>query len=151
MTRKAISPRFAIRTFLNKFCPCGYHGCTAEVAKHQESPAVRASALDASERNVSVLFRGILVALGLQRLERINESRPRVARIDDVVEISSTGRDVRVRELLPVLLDLSFSCRRFVRTLRDFLPEEDFHRTLWSHHRDLGRRPGDVEVAANVL
>ena len=38
------------------------------------------------QRNVPVLLRRIRVALRAQRLERVDETRPRVARIDDVVE-----------------------------------------------------------------
>ena len=43
-----------------------------------------------------MLLRRILVALGPQRLERVDEPRPRVARIDDVVDVAAPRRDVRI-------------------------------------------------------
>src|SRR5882762_9744491 len=116
MTRKAISPRFAIRTLLN----------TSYL-----------------ERNVSVLLRRILVALGLQGLQRIDEGRPRVTWIDNVVEVAPAGSDVRVREHLAVFFDLGVCRCRLILALGDLLSEENLYRTLWSHHRNLRGRPGD--------
>src|SRR5690242_2251930 len=54
-------------------------------------------------------------------------------------------------ELLPVLFDFRISRRGSVRALTDLFPEENLHRALRTHHRNLGGWPGDVEIAANVL
>src|SRR6266581_1043913 len=124
MTRSAISPRFAMRTLLN----------TSYL-----------------KWDVSVLLRRILVALRLQGLQRGYERRPCIPRVDDVVDVTSTSGDVGMRELLSVFLDLCFCPRRFVFAFRDFLAKQNLHGSLRPHHRDLGRRPRDVEVAADVF
>src|SRR5689334_16454168 len=122
-TRSAISPRLAMRTFFST----------------------------GLERDVAVLLRRILVALPLQRLQRVNQSRTCVRRIDDVVHVAARGGDVRVRKLLRVLVDALFGCGRRIFRLGDLLLEEDLHRALRAHHGDLGGRPRDVVVATNVL
>src|SRR5437867_2274240 len=124
MTRSAISPRFAMRTLLN----------TSYL-----------------QWDVSVLLRRIFVALRLQCLQRGYERRPCVPRVDDVVDVPSTSGDVGMRKLLSIFLDLCFCRSRFVFAFGDFLAKQNLHRSLRSHHGDLGRRPRDVEVAADVF
>src|SRR5690349_3694084 len=98
-----------------------------------------------------MLLRRILVALGLQRLEGVDESRAGVARIDDVVEKATAGGHVWVRELLTVFVDLRFRCAIGVGTVGNLLTKEDLDSALWPHDRNLRRRPSDVVVPANVL
>src|SRR6266550_2348854 len=124
MTRRAISPRFAIRTLLN----------TSYL-----------------ERDVSVLLRRILVAFGLKRLQRIDEGGPGVTWIDDVVEITASGGDVWMREHLAVFFDLGVCGCRLILALGDLFSKENLYRTLRSHHRNLSGRPRYVEVAADVF
>src|SRR5512146_742276 len=81
MIRSAISPRLAMSTFVNISAPT-------------------------SEWDVPVLFRWVAVPFRSQRLERVDQSRSRIARVDDVVDVSATGSNVRVCELGAVLLDL---------------------------------------------
>src|SRR5512143_4052314 len=81
MTRNAISPRLAMSTFLN------ISAC-------------------ASEWNVPVLLRRVPVPLRAQRFQGVDQPWTRVARIDDVIDVAATGRDVRMRELRAILLDL---------------------------------------------
>src|SRR5215207_2986228 len=87
MMRRAISPRLAIRILLN----------------------IRLPSRRESQRQVSVLLGRIAIALRSQCFQRVDQSRACVARVDDVVEIAATGGDVRVRELLPIFLDLRVS------------------------------------------
>src|SRR5207237_10731839 len=88
---------------------------------------------------------------GLDRLERVDEPRTRVARVDDVVQVPAAGRYIRMCELFAVFVDFRIGRLAGVLALRDFLLEEDLHRAFRPHHRDLRRRPGDVVVAADVL
>src|SRR6185312_14641615 len=60
----------------------------------------------ASEWNVAVLLGRIAIAFRAQRFERIDQARTRIARIDDVVHVAAAGGDVRMRELLAILVDL---------------------------------------------
>src|SRR3954464_14616028 len=60
MTRSAISPRLATRILSN---------------------------IDDLERNVAMFLRRVAIALSPQRLERVDQTRTRVARIDDVVDV----------------------------------------------------------------
>src|SRR5512142_3174618 len=79
MTRTAISPRFAMRTFSN-----GVPVTTR------------------SERDVAVLAARVRVAFPRERAQRRDELRPRLVRLDDVVDVPARCRDVRVRETLDV-------------------------------------------------
>src|SRR3954463_11509606 len=56
-----------------------------------------------SQRKIPVLLRRIPVALRAQRVERVDQPRACVARVDDVVDVAAAGGDVRVRELRRVL------------------------------------------------
>src|SRR5262245_8086058 len=118
ITRQAISPRFAIRIFLNM-----------------------------SERDIRVLAPRVRELLVLQHRERPADPPTRLARHDNVVDVAAVSGDERVGELLSVLLgalgDLLW--------IAEVLAENDLHRALRPHYRDLGRRPREVDVAAQVL
>src|SRR5687767_8963707 len=103
------------------------------------------------QRDVAVLLRRIAVALSLQRLERSDQHRPCVPRIDDVIEVSSAGRDVRVSKLRAVLLDLLVRCAGRICAFTDLLAEENLNSALRSHHRNLRGGPRDVVISAYVL
>src|SRR5580765_8358741 len=98
-----------------------------------------------------MLLRRILVALGLQSLERIDETGARIAGVDDVVEKATARGDIGVRELLAILLDLRFRRTLGVAAVRDLLAEKNLDRALRPHDGDLRCGPGDVVIAANVL
>jgi len=53
----------------------------------------------------SVLALGALDALGLQRLERVDQPRARLVREDHVVDVAALGRGVGVREARLVVAD----------------------------------------------
>src|SRR5687768_6852049 len=103
------------------------------------------------EWDVAVFLGRVPVALSPQCIEGVDETRSRIARIDDVVEVAAASRYVRMSELRPVLFNLLVRRLRGVRALCDFLAKENVHRAFRSHHSDLGRGPGNVEVATNVL
>src|SRR5690349_10899861 len=101
-TRRAISPRLAIRIFENmKSREWGIGN--REWVSAAGPPIPDSRARFPLQWKISVLLRRIAVALRLQRVECVDESRPRVAWIDDVVHVPAGCRDVRVRELLRVL------------------------------------------------
>src|SRR5689334_23804544 len=79
ITRSAISPRLATRILVN---------------------------IAPLEGDVAVFLRRIAIALRAERVERVDQTGSRVARIDDVVEVAATGRDVRMGEHAAILLDL---------------------------------------------
>src|SRR2546426_11059027 len=82
-------------------------------------------------------LRRIPVSLGGKGGERVDQPRPGVTRIDDVVHVAARGREVRVGELLAIL---------GLARLGGVVLVEDFHRALRAHDGDLRRRPGDVVV-----
>src|SRR6266480_3021598 len=101
-----------------------------------------ASASIALERNIPMLLGRIASPLGVERRQRFDQSRPGIARIDDVVQIPAGRRLVGVRELVAVLRGALFARLSFI---------EDLDGAFGSHHRDFRGGPGDVVVAANVL
>src|SRR6185295_11901236 len=103
------------------------------------------------ERDVAVLARRILVALGLEQLQRLDEPAPGVGGLDHVVDVALLRRDIGVGELRAVFGDQPRP--RLLRILRllDLLLEDDVHRALRAHHRDLRGRPGEVHVPPDVL
>src|SRR5262245_49728189 len=91
MIRTAISPRFATRTRRN-----GMPGCPPPAPASLRKDAASSAAL---ERDVAMLLSRVRVALVGHRLERPDQARPRLGWTDDVVDISTRGGDVGVREL----------------------------------------------------
>src|SRR5512143_2507308 len=94
MIRTAISPRLATRTRRKggeEMSPVGGPSLRKDVAR--------------SERDVAMLLSGVDVTLVGQDLEGANDSRPRLGRTDDVVDVAAGRGDVRVGELRLVLGD----------------------------------------------
>ena len=84
-------------------------------------------------------------------LERVDEHGPRPARLDHLVDVAALRRAVGIRKPFPVVLDQLLAARlRIVRVL-ELLAEDDVHRAVRAHHRDLCRRPREVEVRTDVL
>src|SRR5262250_3109251 len=110
MTRTAISPRFATST--------------------------RRKSAGGSERDVAMLLRRVLVALVLQHLERADEPRTGVLRLDDLVDVAQLRRLVRVRERAAILGDEPGPGRVLVRGPLDLVPEDDVDRAVGAHDRD---------------
>src|SRR6266513_5689999 len=125
-TRIAISPRFAISTRRNM-------------------------RLRRSERDVAVLLRRSRLAFRAQRVERIDDPRSCLSRLDHVVEVPHPGRDVRVREPVPIFLDqFLLPLRGFLRLL-DFLLEDNLDRPLRSHDGEFRGGPSEIEVPPDVF
>src|SRR5947209_9754191 len=80
MMRQAISPRLAIRIFLN------------------------IAAMPRSQRDVVVLLPRVLEPLAAQHRQRAAEAQPGGCRLDHVVNEAAAGRDERVGEFLAVFL-----------------------------------------------
>src|SRR3989441_4187620 len=102
----------------------------------------RVTSSNALQRDIAMLLRRIPVSLGGKGGERVDQPRPGVTRIDDVVHVAARGREVRVGELLAIL-----GLARLGRVVLI----EDFHGALRAHDSDLRRRPGDVVVPPHML
>src|SRR5437867_7616894 len=135
MMRSAISPRLAMRTLANMqgchvaggWWQVNEEGRCAHGTDSPCQPGTSPCHLQL-QRNIPMLFWRIPVALGLQRLERVDEARTGVARIDDVIQKATARRHIWVRELLAVLADLRIGCPFRVFALGDFLSEQDLDR-----------------------
>ena len=86
-----------------------------------------------------------LDALALGELERADDRRPRLARVDHVVDHVVARRDVDVDQPAVGLDQLGLLGGR-VLGLLDLLAEDDLDRALGAHHGDLRGRPGDDQV-----
>src|SRR5690349_13304356 len=82
--------------------------------------------------------------------QRPDELRTRAPRLDHVVDVSPLGRDERVGEPLRVLVDERAALAGGILVRGQLTPVENIHRPFGTHDGDLGRRPGDVEVGADV-
>src|SRR5437763_16066736 len=129
MTRTAISPRLATRT------------------RRKGGPAARPG----SERDVAMLLRRVPVALVLQHLERADEPRTRLLGRDDLVDVAELGGLEGVGERLPVVGDEPLALALGVLRALDLVAEDDVDGAVRAHDGDLGRRVGEVHVAADVL
>ena len=63
------------------------------------------------QRNIAVLLRRILVALVLENLQGIDQARTGVARLNDIVDESAAGGDIRIGEGLAILIRQFFLAR----------------------------------------
>src|SRR5512132_4474474 len=124
--RQAISPRLAIRMFLNIEVSSRSEGCFVCSAKKALSAC--------SQRYVRMLALRQLDLLVAKHRQRLADSPPRRMRLNDVVDEAATAGGERVGEL------------RFVAVgplgdqlgVAQFGAEDDFDRTLGSHDRHLG-------------
>src|SRR5690242_12968570 len=98
-----------------------------------------------SDRDHAVAFPGTLDPLARGHLERAADRRPRLARVDHVVDHVVARGHVHVDDL-PEALDQLLALGRRVLGLLDLLTEDDLNRSLCSHHADLSRGPGDDQV-----
>src|SRR5204863_9332865 len=131
MTRTAISPRFATRIL--------------STARSRDRPLHR------SEWDVAVLLRRVLVALGLERGEAVDQLRARLMGTDDLVDEAALRGDVRVCELLAVLGNPGRARRGDIRGGIELALVKNIDRSLGAHDRDLGRRPREVRIGPDVL
>src|SRR6202008_667131 len=100
-----------------------------------------------SQRNVVVLFPGILELLVPEHGERAADALAGRVRQDHVVDEAARARDERVGELLPVLLGAVGD----LLLVADIGAENDPDGALRAHHCNLRRGPGEIDVAADVL
>src|SRR4051812_23178249 len=137
MIRTAISPRLAMSRRRKG-------GGGPSLRKDVAVPAC-------SERDVAMLLSGICLALRLQHLEGSNHLWPGLGRPDDVVDIATGRGDVRVRELCLVRRNEPATLGRLVLGSGKLVLVDDVDRTVGAHDGDLGARPCEVDVAADVL
>src|SRR5512133_3759258 len=105
------------------------------------SPKPRFSIASSLRRHEPVLAARVELDLRAQDLERADEARPRLVRLDDFVDLAEVRGAVGVEERLAVLLhDLALDGDGIARRL-DLFAAEDADRTVGAHHRDLRCRP----------
>src|SRR5215212_1706987 len=141
MMRTAISPRLAIRSRRNSGAP---------MSLRKDGRSVTAAGAT-SERDVAMLLSRVGVPLRLQHLERTDDARPRLGGPDDVVDVPTPRGDVRVREFRLIRSDEPSALPHRIVRCREFVLVDDVHGALSAHDGNLGRWPGEVDVAADVL
>src|SRR5579863_3865146 len=104
-----------------------------------------------SERNVPVLALGPRFALGLQGAQRGDQPRTGLVGDDHVVDVAALGGGVGIREARLVVVHQRFAPLLGRGAAGDIAAVDDVDGALGPHHRDLGRRPGEIEVGAEVL
>ena len=75
--------------------------------------------------------------------------------LDDAVELAALGGEERRRDVVGVLVGEARAHGRDILAgllgALDLAAVEDVDGALAAHHRDLGRRPGEVDVGAELL
>src|SRR5437764_11565398 len=99
------------------------------------------------KRDVVVFFPRVLELFAAQHHEGAAEAAAGRPRLDDVVDKAAAGRNERVGKFLAVLL----GARLDGGGIAEIAAEDDLDRPFWPHYRDLGRWPGEIDVAAQVL
>src|SRR5256885_14014347 len=59
-----------------------------------------------SKRNIAMLLRWVLVALGVEHLQRSDQAAASVARLDHRINVAALGRNIGVRESIAEFFDL---------------------------------------------
>src|SRR5215469_3814424 len=173
ITRQAISPRLAMRILENIRWPlsrlrervapgaarrrvrvrgASYPHPPIAARWAPPSPALRERGFSvvpsrSSQRDVIVLLPRVGELLVAQHVERAAEAAARRARLDHVVDKAAAGSNKGISELLAVFLRAGID----LRGVAEIGAEDDLDRALRPHHRDFGRGPGEVDVAAQML
>src|ERR1041384_3158831 len=128
LIRTAISPRLAIRIFFTEDFYC-----------------------NRLQRDVAVLLGRILVALGLETLERRHELPPRLSRLNHFVDEAAARGHERAGKLLTEFLHLFPPPPRRIGRRVELALVENIDRALGPHHGELSGGPRVIEIGANVL
>ena len=96
---------------------------------------------------LSCFFQGFSSMLVAQHLERAGDALARRMRHDHLVDIAALGRHERIGEARLIFVDALLD----LVGVAELGAIDDLDRALGAHHRDLGRRPGIVDVAADML
>ncbi len=103
------------------------------------------------QRYVSVLLGRVAVALVRQHRQRAAELGAGFAGADHLVDVAQRRRRVRIGQLLAIFGDVARPGGLRIGGLRQLLAKHDVDGALGSHHRDLGGREREREIAADVL
>ena len=98
-----------------------------------------------------MLLRRVLIPLGPEHLQRLDQLLAGLARLDDRIDESTIGGYVGVCQALAELFDLLLANRYAIFRAVQFALVDDIHRAFRPHHRNFGARPGIVHIRANVL
>src|SRR5690349_4545101 len=103
------------------------------------------------EGDVAMLLGRVLIALVANHLQRGDELGAGLRRLDDLVDVSTGGCNVRIGQTLAILGLESPTFRVRIGRIGQLVAEDDVDRALHAHDRDLRRWPGVVDVATDVL
>src|SRR5437773_27371 len=87
------------------------------------------------ERDVPVFASRVRVAFAGERAQGSYEAGTGLVRKDDVVDVATLRRDVRVREALDILRDQVLAQPVGILRFSEFVLVEDVHRPLGAHDR----------------
>src|SRR5690349_3970730 len=86
-----------------------------------------------------------------KHLEGANQLFTRLVRIDHLIDIAAMCSPIGMSELTCILLHFLVQFCLWIGSFGDLLSENNLGRTLGTHHSNLGRWPGVVEIGANVF
>src|SRR5437588_13060593 len=98
-----------------------------------------------------MLLGRVLIALVLEQGERSDQFWSCLGRFNYFINKSALGGDVRIGEFFFKLIHAGSARRRLILAFGDFAAIQNINCSLSSHYRNLRRRPGEVDVGANVL
>ena len=101
-----------------------------------------------------MFLRGDFLSFAFEGREGADHAEARVARFDDVLDVALLRSLVGVAEEVVVFLLAGLGDLRLLDGIRlglELLAVEDAHGALGAHDGDVGRRPGVVDVAAELL
>jgi hypothetical protein len=98
-----------------------------------------------------MLLQRILIPLGLQHGERLNQFLPRLPRLNDSIHEPAIRRHVGIGKSFAEFLDFASPHLVAILRLLQLALLNNVHRALRAHHGDFRRRPGVIHIGANVL
>src|SRR5258706_15135011 len=151
ITRQAISPRLAMSILpkggLPAIAGAASLSATLLLLFFLVMRGIERAPSAHSKRDIIVLFPWVIDLLVAQHGKAAADPAPRGMGHDDIVDEAAGTSDKGCGELCVVFLG---SLGNFFR-VADIGAGDNLHCALGSHHCDLGRRPGIVDVAAQML
>ena len=104
------------------------------------------------KRNIPVFFHRVGVTFILQQCQSTDDSQTGIGRFDDIINIPPLGSNIGIGDAYPDI-PFSFSARKATGILCFCrLPAVKYsNSTLGAHNRNFSRRPGIVNITAQML
>ncbi len=98
-----------------------------------------------------MLLQRVLIPLGLQHGQRLNQFLAGLAGLDDGIDVASLCRHVGIGKALAKLFNLFLPDRFAILGLLQFSLVHNIDCAFRPHHRDLCRRPGIIHIRSDVF